>query len=501
MEDNILTNSEEAKTIARKNIELEAERELNLQKKLQLIEELKELVGKEESLNKTFQDFNEIQEKWRNIGQVPQGSVNDLWENYHHHVENFYNYIKINKELRDLDLKKNLDDKTLLCVEAEKLLDNKDTSDAFRQLQILHARWKEIGPVHKEYKDNLWERFKAVTDNINNRFHQFSDSLKKEQESNLKVKEELCEKAETIANADYNSVNEWNRASQQLLAMQEEWKHIGTVSLKESNKVYKRLRSACDKFFDRKRTNFKEILKDQEQNLAQKIALCEKVEALKDSIDWKTTTDKIIALQKQWKTIGSAPRKHSNKVWNRFRKACDEFFNNKKLHFKDVDSEQDKNLELKKAILEEVKIFQPSGNDDEILEKLKDFQKRWNEIGFVPMKEKNSVNDEFRKLINEVFDKLNINDFDKKIEKFKVKLENLEYGDNKEYKIVNEREKMIVKIRQLEADINTWENNIGFISKSKSSGKLLEELQLKIEQAKERLVLLQEKLKAIDNII
>ncbi|MDL2231700.1 DUF349 domain-containing protein [Porphyromonadaceae bacterium OttesenSCG-928-L07] len=481
--------------------QIEAEREQNLKAKLQLVEELKELVQKEESLNKTFQDFKDIQEKWRNIGPVPQSKVNDLLETYHLHVENFYNYIKINKELRDLDLKRNLDDKTALCIEAEKLLENSDTNDAFKQLQVLHARWKEVGPVPKEQKEALWERFKATTDNINEKYHNFFENLKKEQESNLKVKEEICERAENVSKGEYKSISEWNKAAQQLIEMQEEWKHVGTVLLKERNKIYKRFRTACDEFFDRKRQFHKSVHNEQEENLALKIELCEKVEAIKDSTDWKVTTDKIITYQKKWKSIGPAPQKHSNKVWNRFRAACDAFFNNKKEHFKDIDSEQDKNLELKKALIEEVKQFKPIEDNEENFNALKEFQKRWGEIGFVPIKEKEIVNEEFRTVINAHFDKMNLDEFDKKIEKFKVKLQNMDSSENKEFKIVNERDKLINKIRQLEADISTWENNIGFISKSQKSENLIKELSNKIEQTKQRLNLLLEKLKALDSII
>lgn len=479
----------------------EAEREENLKIKLGIIEELKALVQKEEALDKTFQEFRELQEKWRNTGLVPQGQLNGLLETYHHHVENFYNYIKINKELRDLDLKRNLDAKIKLCEEAEKLLENNDIAGSFKQLQLLHARWKEIGPIPKEQKEALWERFKAATSQINDKYHHFFESLKQEQEDNLKVKEEICGKAATIAAGEYRSISEWNTATKSIIDLQEEWKHSGTVPQKERNKIYKKFRAACDSFFDRKREFYKIMAEEQNKNLELKIKLCEKVEAIKDSTEWKTTTDKIISYQKEWKKIGPAPKKHSNKVWTRFRAACDTFFNNKGAHFKDIDAEQEKNLELKKALIEEVRQFTLSGNTEEDIEKLKIFQTRWAEIGFVPIKMKDGIQEEFRSAINEWFDKLNLDEFDRNLERFRVKLSSLDAGENKEYKIINEREKLVAKIKQLETDVNTWENNIGFIAKSNKSQGLINELTSKIEKTRQRLALLQEKLKALDSLI
>ncbi len=483
---------------AKKN---EAEREENLRIKLQLIEELKELVQKEEALNQTFQEFKDIQERWRNTGTVPQNRINDLLETYHHHVENFYNYIKINKELRDLDLKRNFDAKITLCEEAEKLAENSDINEAFKQLQLLHARWKEIGPIHKDQKETVWGRFKEATNKINDSYHNFFEDLKKEQENNLKLKEGLCEKAAVLSEGKYKTINEWHTAAQSLIDLQEEWKHTGLVPIRERNKIYKKFRSLCDAFFDRKREFYKTLQAEQENNLKAKIALCEKAEALQDSTDWKVTTDKLIALQKEWKKIGAAPQKYSNKVWNRFRAACDIFFNNKSNYLKNIDTEQEKNLELKKTLLEEVKQFTPSDNNDATLQQLKEFQARWAAIGFVPIKEKEAIQDEFRKFINAHFDKLNLDEFDKTLEKYRAKIHSLDSGENKESKIISEREKLVSKIRQLETDINTWENNIGFITKSNKSESLIRELTFKIEKTRQRLSLLHEKLKAIDTLI
>lgn len=480
---------------------IEAERENNLRIKLQLIEELKELVQKEETLNQTFQDFKNIQERWRNTGMVPQNRMNDLLETYHHHVENFYNYIKINKELRDLDLKRNLDAKTSLCEEAEKLAESSNVNEAFKHLQLLHARWKETGPIPKEQKDILWERFKNATTKINNSYHTFFEDLKKEQENNLKLKEELCEKAKAIATGTYQTGKDWNNAGEKLIALQEEWKHIGFVPIKERKNIYNKFRAHCDTFFNLKREFYKTLQIEQEKNLKIKTELCEKVEALQNSTDWKVTTNKIIALQKEWKKTGAAPQKYSNKIWFRFRSACDVFFNNKANFYKNIDSEQEKNLELKKELLEKVRQFVPSDDNDATLQQLKEFQAQWSAIGFVPIKKKEAIQEEFRQIMDAHFDKLNLDEFDKNLEKYRAKIHTLDSGENKEFKIVNEREKLMGKIRQLETDINTWENNIGFIAKSNKSAGLIQELTNKIEKTKQKLALLHEKLKAIDSLI
>ncbi len=480
---------------------LEGEKEQNLKDKLQIIEELKDLIQHEESLNKTYQDFKNLQERWRNIGMVPQAQASNLLETYHHHVENFFNYVKINKELRDLDLKKNLDAKNALIEQATALLEDNNVGNAFRQLQSLHAQWKEIGPVAKEHQEEAWNRFKEVTDKINEAYHKFFDTLREEQENNLKLKEEICRKLEEYAVLNIEKATDWNTASDGVLALQEEWKHAGTIPIKERNRLYKRYRAACDAFFNKKRQFFQEIQSMQSQNLAKKIALCEKVEAIKESTEWRTTTSKIIEYQREWKTIGPIPKKISNKIWNRFRSACDYFFDRKSELMKNVNSDQEKNLELKRALIEEARNFQLTGNTDEDIETLKAFQARWAEIGFVPIKEKDAIQTEFRKLINGHFDQLDIDEFDKNIVRFQSKINTFDNSDDKASRIIQEREKLVNKIKQLEADLHAWENNIGFFSKSNKSDGLIKEFTAKIENARHKLSLMQEKLKLIDSMI
>ena len=432
---------------------------------------------------------------------VPQAQASDLLETYHHHVENFFNYIKINKELRDLDLKKNLDAKNALIEQANALLEDNNIGNAFRQLQSLHSQWKEIGPVAKEVQEETWNRFKEVTDKINSAYHRFFDNLREEQDNNLKIKEEICVKLENYATISFDKLSDWNVATDSVLALQTEWKHAGTIPIKERNRLYKRYRAACDAFFERKRQYFQEIQTLQNKNLTKKIELCEKVEALKDSTDWGTTTKKIIEYQKEWKTIGPVSKKVSNKIWNRFRSACDHFFDRKSAQFKHVSSDQEKNLELKRELIEEVRNFKLTGNNDDDIEALKAFQTRWAEIGFVPIKEKETVQNEFRKLINDHFDQLDIDEFEKNIERFKSKINTFDNSDDKDSKIIQEREKLVNKIKQLETDLHAWENNIGFFSKSSNSESLVKEFSNKIESARHKLALMQEKLRLIDGMI
>ena len=480
---------------------VEEERQKNLELKLALVEELKELVLTEEAKGETFNALRDIQDRWKAIGQVPATQVSDLLENYHHCLENFYKNVKIDKELRDYDLKHNLDAKLKLCAEAKVLSESNDVASSFRVLQNLHSQWKEIGPVPFDKKETIWEEFKSYSSIINKNHQEFYESIKQEQTENLKIKDGLCEKIEKMLSENFSTVAQWNDASTIVVQAQEDWKHSGTVVIKERNKIYKRFRAACDTFFERKRSFYKGLHSEQENNLAKKIALCEKVEALKDSEDWKITTDKLIACQKEWKTIGAAPKKYSDKVWKRFRTACDEFFSRKDKHFSVVDKEYVENLEKKNALIEKIKQFELTGDNEADIATLKDFQKSWNEIGFVPIKAKNAVQEVFRKELNMWFEKLNLDENQKELERYKSKLTNFDSGDNRAFKIVNEREKLVVKIKQLELDINTLENNIGFFVNSKKSQGMLAEFSSKIEKSKQRLVLMKNKLKALDDMI
>lgn len=471
----------------------EEQKEANYKAKLQVIEELKELVNSSETLNQTFNAFRELQNRWKAIGAVPQGYVKDLWDTYHLHVENFYNFVKINKELRDLDLKKNYEAKIKLAEEAEALILDPSPVSSFHKLQKLHEQWREVGPVANEYKEQLWDRFKEASSKINKRHQEHFEEAKEEQRRNLELKAELCEQTEQLLNQEYKTRKEWEAASDKLVEIQKVWKTIGFAPKKENAKIYERFREACDKFFEQKREFYGELKGEMDANLQAKIAICEQAEALQDSQEWKKTTDKLIALQKEWKTTGPVARKHSDAVWKRFRKACDAFFENKSKHFAEADSQYADNLAAKRALLEEIKAFE-IGEREESFEALKEFQRRWTEIGFVPIKEKDKLQAEYREVIDAHFAVLKGSSRDRKVERFREKLGSMK--DNRSVR--SERERLYNKVKQLESDIQLLENNIGFFAKSKNAEAMIRDVNNKIEKTKEEMAVLIEKIDLID---
>ena len=481
---------------------LENTREENLKAKNEVIESIKDLVNRQESLNETFQEFRNLQQKWHDIGQVPQNQLHDLWENYHHHVENFYNYIKINNELRDLDWKKNLEIKTGLCEKAEALLIEPSVVKAFKTLQKYHDQWRETGPVPHDKKEELWERFKAATTKINQRQQEHFESLRHQLVHNLEAKNELCEKAEELAKLELKSPREWEDKSKVLIDLQQVWKTIGFAPKKENNAVYERFRTACDNFFNKKREFFKSYKDQQNNNLQLKTELCLQAEAMMESEDWRKTTQAYIEIQKKWKEIGPVARKQSDAIWKRFRSACDHFFDRKSHFFKHIDERQDDNFKLKQDIIEEVKNYEVKEDDEEnAIAELQKFQKRWIEIGFVPIKDKDRVNQEFRNIINQKFDHLNLDEEDKSLQKYRNKLESWKLTNQFNEKIGSERHKLASRLKQLESDIILWENNIGFFSKSKKSEALMRDFQNKIEDGKQSIELMIKKLRIIEEMI
>ena len=479
---------------------LEEEKEHNLIAKNEVIEAIKNLVNRQESLNETFNEFRALQQRFHEIGPIPQDKVRDTWDTYNLHIENFYNYVKINKELRDLDLKKNLELKIDLCEKAEKLIDDPFVVNSFKTLQKYHDRWREIGPVPKEKKDELWERFKAATTVINQKHQAYFEGLKEQLKENLKQKTVLCEKAEAILKEAAHSPKEWEEKSKKLIELQQTWKTIGFAPKKDNNTIYERFRSSCDKFFEEKRAFFKEYKNQQQQNLVEKTKLCEKAETMKDSTDWKNTTNEFIKIQKHWKEIGPVPRRQSDAIWHRFRKACDAFFDNKSKFFSHVDESQDENLKQKEALIEELKNFKNSSDNEETFKQLQAYQQKFSDIGHVPFKDKDRINQEFRNEINKHFDNLNMDEYHKNVQKFRNKLENMKHSDHQDDKINQERHKLLVKLKQLETDITVWENNIGFFAKSKSSASLIKDFQHKIENGKRNIKLLQEKIDMLDGV-
>nr|WP_321356632.1 DUF349 domain-containing protein [uncultured Draconibacterium sp.] len=483
------------------NKQLEVEKEENLQKKYDVIEKIKGLINNEESINKTFNEFRDLQREWREIGLVPQSKMKNLWDTYHFHVENFYDYIKINRELRDLDLKKNLEAKIKLCERAEELLvEEPSILKAFNTLQKYHEQWREIGPVPREQKDDIWERFKAATTKINKKHQEFFENRKVEQKKNLEAKTALCEKAEEIIQDEISNHKEWDERSKQLIELQKVWRTIGFAPRKDNNKIYERFRTACDAFFNAKRAFYAKNKEEQQNNLQLKTDLCVQAESLKDSEDWKKTTQDFINIQKKWKEIGPVPRKHSDVLWKRFRAACDFFFDKKSEYFSDVDTEQVDNLKLKEDLIKEVINFKPVKDIDENLESLKAFQRRWTEIGHVPFKKKDEVKVQFRDAINKLFDDLNLDEEKRNLLKFRNKMSSFSESSRGQNKMRMERDKYMNKMKQLENDLVLLDNNIGFFAKSKNAESLIEDVKKKIEVTKQKIELLKDKIRVIDEM-
>jgi hypothetical protein len=476
----------------------EAEKYDNLKKKYDIIDKIKDLVNREESINKTFHDFRLLQNEWHTTGVVPQSSLKDLWENYHHAVEIFYDYIKINKELRDLDLKKNLEAKMQLCEKAEELLLEPNPVNAFRFLQDFHNQWREIGPVPQESKNEIWERFKEATSQINKRHHEYFEKQKDDQRKNLEAKIALSEEVEAINLLEMKNFKDFDERAEKVVELQKMWRTIGFAPKKQNNRVYQRFRDACDAFFEKKRGFYADNKEIQLTNLQLKTELCIQAEALQESTDWKSTSDALIKLQKEWKDIGPVPRKQSERCWKRFRKACDHFFNRKSEYFAELDTSYEDNLKEKLAIIEELEKFDSGADVQTAFERLKELQRKWTDIGFVPFNMKDEITNKYRNVLNKEFDKLKIGDEDKSILKYKTKLDNLKANPKASRKVRNERDKFFTKIKQLESDIVLWENNIGFFAKSTNADTMIREVEEKIENAKKLIKTLEEKVKMID---
>lgn len=479
--------------------DLEKVKEENYLVKLQIIEEIKALLEKSEDVNHTFPEFRELQNRWKSVDMVPQAKAKDLWETYQHYVEKFYDYIKINNEFRDMDFKKNLEAKISLCERAEALEQESNVVNAFKTLQKLHDEWKEIGPVAKEFRESIWERFKAITTIINKKHQHHFEQMKDEQKRNLEAKTELCVKAEEIANTVPKESSDWNSLSKKMENLQAQWKNVGFAAKKENQKIYDRFREACDKFYNSKReyyANFKNVMQD---NLKLKEELCEQAEALMNSEDWKKATDQLIRLQKQWKEIGPVARKQSDAVWKRFRAACDHFFESKSKHFDKVDEAYGENLALKLALIEEVKQYKIGDTKEEVVSAMREFQNRWNAIGYVPFKDKESIQKEFNAAMDVHFADLRSLESEKKLNKFRRMVAEVKNSGKGEKGLKYEREKLILKYRKMEQDIATLENNMGFFARSKNADSMIADIQKKIGIAKDELLSIEEKIKIIDN--
>lgn len=468
------------------NRQQDAQREDNFAKKQAVIEDLKNLVEKQEDVNSTFPAFRELQNRWREIGPVPATKFRDLNDTYQFYVEKFYDMVKINRDLRDLDFKKNLEAKEAFCQAAEKLSENENVVEAFRELQKLHEQWKEFGPVAKEFRDSIWDRFKAATAVINKKYQAYFEGQKEKQQENLAEKTKLCEQVEAIAGKEVKSSNEWNTLSTEIEEIQKTWRTIGFATRKENQKIYDRFRAACDNFFTRKREYYSQFKDSMNENMEKKLSLIEQAEALKDSKEWKKTTEALIALQKQWKEIGAVPRKKSEQLWKRFRAACDEFFNERD---KNAKPENDfyGNLKAKKALVEEINEYAFSGDATADREAARAFADRWQGIGFVPFKEKDAIQASYTEAMKAKFP-----DFSPRGPR--------QGGGNAgrgggSRKPLSEKDRLVQQYNKLQQDIDTYENNIGFFSTSKNSAPLIQKMQERIDAAKQELKDLEAKIR------
>ena len=466
--------------------------------KLQLIDQLKALTESQEDFNKLYNDFKDIQQRWKEVKAVPQEHVSELWKNYQIYSEKFYDIIKINNQFRDYDFKKNLEMKTALCETVEKLQTEPDVVSAFHQLQKLHQQWREIGPVAKELREDLWSRFKAASTIINKRHQEHFEGLKAKEQENLEAKTAICEQIENIDFPALKSFKDWEEKNKEVIALQDKWKTIGFAPKKSNVKIFERFRAACDVYFNRKSEFYKNIKDEMEKNLELKKALCEKAEALKDSTDWKSTTEKMIALQKEWKTIGSVARKHSDAVWKRFISACDYFFEQKNKNASSQKSVEQTNLAAKKALIEKINTLDEADHD-EALAVLKGYMAEWNTIGHVPFKEKDKVYKEYHEAVDKQFDRLKVDQNDRKMQTFRSNLSDMSNGERGKGKLYGEREKLMRMYERMKNELQTYENNIGFLSiSSKGGGGLLKEMERKIDKLKNEMALIIKKIDAID---
>lgn len=473
--------------------EAEREKEDNLAKKLQILDKMKDLIENSDDTGKIYNEFKELQQQWNDIKQVPIGKVNELWKSYQLYTEKFYDMVKLNNEFREYDFKKNLEQKTKLCEAAEKLAAEDDVVSAFHQLQNLHQEFRNIGPVAKELRESIWARFKAASTAINRRHQQHFEELKEKEQNNLDQKTVICEIAEAMEYDTFKTFADWEDKTKEILALQAKWKTIGYAPQKMNVKIFERFRAACDEFFKRKAAFYKDIKNSMAENLEKKKALCEKAEALKDSTDWKATAEILTKLQKEWKTIGPVSKKHSDAVWKRFIGACDHFFAQKNKANSSQRSVESDNMAKKESIIAKLHEIEIAASEDQsVADKIRGLIKEWNGIGHVPFKEKDRLYNDFHSTVDRLFAKLNITASEKKLSSFKS---NLSSGNN----LYRDREKLVRTYEGLKNDIQTYENNLGFLtSASKKGNSLVQDIQRKIERLKGDMELVTKKIAAID---
>lgn len=480
--------------------EQEKEKENNLLKKNHIIDQMKQLVESNDDVSANISAFRQLQQDWKNTGQVPASAANELWKQYNLYQEQFWDLIKINNELREYDFKKNLEAKTKLIEQAEALADEEDVVIAFRQLQQLHDEWRELGPVARDLRDETWNKFKEASTVVNKKHQAHFEDLRKDEVENLELKTAICEKIEAIDVSKLETYKDWDDNTHTILELQEEWRKIGFAPRKSNQKIFERYRAACDNYFSAKSNFYKDVKSGLNQNLEKKKILCEKAEALKDSTDWKETSTKFIELQKEWKTIGAVPKKYSDEVWKRFITACDYFFEQRNGAVGGQKTIEKDNLSIKKALIEKIKNFKKSDDEIESLSALRGLAAEWNSIGHVPYKEKDKIYKEYREALDAQFDKLNIDASQRRLESFKSNLKELD--DKDENKLYRERDKLVRNYEHLKSEITTYENNLGFFSSSSKKGDgMIKEMENKIEKLKEECLLIEQKIALIDEKI
>ena len=480
--------------------ELEKQKEMNLQVKLSIIEELKELVESPDDANKSYTEFKKLQQQWNEVKLVPQAKVNELWKNYQLYVEKFYDLLKLNNEFREYDFKKNLEIKTHLCEAAEKLADEADVVSAFHQLQKLHQEFRDTGPVAKELRDEIWARFKAASTTVNRRHQQHFEALKEVEQHNLDQKTVICEIIEAIDYKELTNFASWESKTQEVIALQNKWKTIGFAPQKMNVKIFERFRKACDEFFRKKGEFFKTLKEGMNENLEKKRALCEKAEALKDSTDWKVPADELTKLQKEWKTIGPVAKKYSDAVWKRFISACDYFFEQKNKATSSQRSVEQENLEKKKNIIEKLNAIDDQMDTEGATQLVRDLMKEWNGVGHVPFKEKDRIYKQYHSQIDKLFERFNISASNKKLSNFKSTISSIQEGSPQA--LYREREKLVRAFDNMKNELQTYENNLGFLTTSSKKGNsLLTEINRKVEKLKADIELVKEKIKVVDENI
>lgn len=477
-------------------LEQEKEKQENLKKKLDIIEKIKAMVTSPEEANKSYQDFKKLQQEWKEIKLVPAEKANELWRNYQLYVEQYYDLLKLNSEAREYDFKKNLEIKTKICEAAEKLGSEEDVISAFHQLQKLHQEFRETGPVAKELREEIWARFKAASTIIDKRHQQHFEELRAKEEDNLTKKTALCEKIEEIAKAEIKTAGEWEKKTKEIIAIQAEWKTIGFAPQKMNVKIFERFRAACDDFFSKKAEYFKNMKQQFAENADKKRALIEQAKALQDSTEWKSTSDKLIALQKEWKTIGMVPKKLGDKLWNEFLTACNHFFEARNNANAGTRNEERANLEKKRSIIEQLKAMAENAEGN-IQEKVRELIDEYNGIGHVPFKEKDKLYKEYHDILDKLYKELNISTARRRLDKFKNNLKNVaEKGSDA---LDNERAKLMRRYEAIKQEVQTYENNLGFLNASSKKGNsLIDEMNRKVQKLKDDMKLVREKIKAID---